>query len=196
VLEALFWGFGRSSVGARALEGSDEAELAPEAKGGRASRGLRPRPKGRASRCLRPRPRGRASQCLCPSLGNRVWFALSFVIFIALIWVSLFTVHNSSPQAFEGVTAPFQRFFFKGIFCLTWSFSLSPEGARERTLGCSPRAFWRNGVIHSKAFTPECCSREYLRDRLRVLYVVPIPIVRGSPRALSPQGSIRFFLVL
>jgi len=43
---ALCWGIGRSGVGARALEGSGEAELASEAQRGRARRNLRPRPKG------------------------------------------------------------------------------------------------------------------------------------------------------
>jgi len=78
------------------------------------------------------------------------WFALSFAIFAALIWVSLFMVPNSRPRAFEGVSSPLQRFFSKGPLFDRELFYFSPEGARERT-----RAFWRNGVIPSKAFTPE-----------------------------------------
>jgi len=74
-------GLERGSVGARAQEGL-------------ARRNLRQRPRGRASRGLRPRPRGLASRCLRPSPGNHVWFALSFAIFIILIWVSIFMVPN------------------------------------------------------------------------------------------------------
>ena len=88
--------------------------------GDRAKRHQRPSPKGvrRGGICVRgpegsgepvfvsEAQRGRASRCLCPSPGNYVWFVLSFAIFIALIWVSLFMVPNSSLRAFEGVKAP------------------------------------------------------------------------------------------
>jgi len=129
-------GIGRSDVGARAPEGSGETESCV--------RGQR----GRASRVLGPRP------------GDCGWFALSFAIFIILIWVALFMVPNSSPRAFEGVKAPFQRFYFKGLFDLELFYFLRRVRA-SAPAGCSPRAFWRNGVIPSKAFTPKCCSQEY-----------------------------------
>jgi len=74
--------------------------------------------------------------------------------FIALIWVSLFMVPNSSPRAFEGVRSPLQRFSSKGPLLAGNFFYFSPEGARERTHGCSPRAFWRNGVYYFKGFYP------------------------------------------
>ena len=148
-------GVGRGGVGARALEGSGKTGLASKAQTDRASRVLGPRPRSQTSRGPRPSDCG--------------WFALSFAIFIILIWVSLFMVPNSSPRAFEGVKTPFQRFSFKGLFDLELFYFLRRVRA-SAPAGCSPRAFWSNGVIPSKAFTPECCSREYLRGRLRVLY--------------------------
>jgi len=60
----------------------------------RARRNSRPRPRGRASRDLDPRPRSQASWG--PRPGDCGWFALSFAIFIALIWVSLFMVPNTT----------------------------------------------------------------------------------------------------
>ena len=66
------WGLGRDGVGARAQEGSGEAELAPEAKGSGESE-------------LASRPRGRASRNPCPSPGDHGWFALSpFLQFLFL----------------------------------------------------------------------------------------------------------------
>jgi len=113
---------------------------------------------------------------------------LFFVIFISLIWVSLFMVPNSSPRASGGVKTPFQRFFFKGQFLLIWSF-LFPSGCARERAGCSPRAFWRNGVIPSKAFTPECCSREYPKDRLRVLYTQCLfPLCGEAPSPFPHKG--------
>ena len=112
----------------------------PEAERGWARRYLRPRLRGRARRHLRLRPRGRASRG--PRPDDCGWFALSFATFITLIWVSLFMVPNSNPRAFEGVEAPFQRFSFKGLFCLTWSFSTFSGGcARAHPPGVAPEPF-------------------------------------------------------
>jgi len=65
-------GVGRGGTCARGQGGSGEAELAPEAKGGRARRN--------------PRPSPRDLGCLP---------YLLFAIFIRLIWVSLFMVPNT-----------------------------------------------------------------------------------------------------
>jgi len=90
----------------------------------------------------------------CP--GDCGWFALSFASFVVLIWVSLFMVPNSSPRAFEGVSSPLQRLFFEGPFFIDQELFYFLQRVRASApAGCSPRAFWRNGVIPSKAFTPE-----------------------------------------
>ena len=69
--------------------------------------------------------------CWGPRPRDCRWFSSSFAIFIALIWVSLFMVPNSSPRTFEEVSSPLQRFFFKGPFLLTGNFfTFLP---RERT---------------------------------------------------------------
>jgi len=59
-----------------------------------------------------------------PRPGGREWLSSSFVIFVVLIWVSLFMVPNSSPRAFEEVCLLLQRFFFlfEGPFLLSGSF--------------------------------------------------------------------------
>ena len=96
---------GRHGVGARALEGSGETELTPEAKGvGRGGLCVRaPEGVGRDGTRTRGQGVGRATiwardrEDRCA--GARVlafcgWLSSSFAFFIALIWVSLFMVPN------------------------------------------------------------------------------------------------------
>ena len=160
---------GRRGVGDRALEGSGETELMLEAKGvGRGGVCVRaPEGVGRDGTRARGQGVGRATiwardrEDRCA--GARVlafcgWLSSSFAFFIALIWVSLFMVPNSSPRAFQGVSSPLQRFFFfEGLFFVDSEFFLYflRRVRASAPAGCSPRAFWRNGVIPSKAFTPE-----------------------------------------
>jgi len=170
----------------RALEawlrdgGLGEAVFAPEPKRGRARRNLRPRPRVGVSRSLHPRPRSRARRNPHPSPGNLRGSPYPlFAIFISLIWVSLFMVPNSSPRAFRGVKTPLQRFSFKGQFL-----GVAPEPfggmvlflQRLLPLNVVVGSIQRIGYVF---FTRSVCS-----------------LMWGSPRALSPQGSIRFFPVL
>jgi len=54
---------------------------------------------------------------------------------------------------------------------------------------CSPRAFWRNDVIPSKAFTPECCNWEYSEDRLRVIHMQCLfPLCEEAPEPFPHKG--------
>jgi len=70
-------------------------------------------------------------------------------------------VPNSSPRAFEGVRSPLQRFFPKGLLLTESFFTFLRRVRASAPAGCSPRAFWRNGVIPSKAFAPGSYSLEY-----------------------------------
>ena len=139
-------GVGRDETRVRGPGGSGETELAFEAKG-----------VGRAVVWTRGRGARRAGTRALVITGGLLCL-LRF--FIALIWVSLFMVPNTSPRAFGAVKAPFQRFFSNGLFDLEPFYFLWRVRA-SAPAGSSPRAFWRNGVIPSKAFTPECCSGEY-----------------------------------
>jgi len=137
-------------------------------QGGRARRCLRPSPRGPGETELAPEAKGLGEPRFGPEVegqmcwdlrpGDGGWLSSSFAFFIALIWVSLFMVPNSSPRAFEGVSSPLQRFFLlEGPFFVDWELFLYflQRVRASAPAGCSPRAFWRNGVIPSKAFTPE-----------------------------------------
>ena len=201
------WSGGAAS-GARALKGSGEVGFTPEAegvgRGGVYARGQG----GRARRNLRPRPWGVGWVVVWTwGPGVRWAGARSLVIVVNLLCHLRFLLlwfgypflwyPTVDPEPLKGWGHLFRGSFLRD-YCWPGTFLLFSGGcARAHPPGVAPEPFGGMVLFLQRLLPLSAIVWSILRDRLRVLlHVVPVPMVRESSRALSPQGSIRFYLVL